>query len=110
VRNWQVFFNATKTWKQQPHKFLGNPRPPSYKPKNGESIAIFSNQQARVRNGYLILPKKVLFTLKTRLSGNISLREVRIIPRGVGYTVEIIYNKTISKPKKRIIQGKGQLI
>ncbi|MFW9853366.1 MAG: IS200/IS605 family accessory protein TnpB-related protein, partial [Candidatus Thorarchaeota archaeon] len=62
-----------------------------------------------IRNGYLILPKKVAFTLKTRLNASHPLREVRVVPRGVGYTVEIVYHKTIPKPKKRNKIRKGAL-
>ena len=92
IRNWTAFFQARKEWKKTPEKFLGSPRPPHYKPPKGETIAIISNQQAKISNGYLVLPKKIPFTLKTRLKATDNLREVRIIPRGVGYTVELVYH------------------
>jgi len=57
----------------------------------------------------LILPKKVGFTLRTRLSSLEKLREVRIVPRGVGYTIEIIYHKFIPKRVQKYLKRKGAL-
>ncbi len=109
IRNWKAFFQAIKEWKKHPGRFFGPPRPPHYKPSDGETIAIISNQQAKIRNGYLILPKKLPFTIKTRLKATDKLREVRIIPRGVGYTVEIIYNKHLPKQVQENKKRKGAL-
>jgi putative transposase len=40
-------------------------------------------------------PKKVGLKLSTRLSDKTDIREVRIIPKGVGYMIEIVYQKQI---------------
>jgi len=80
TRNWKAYFQAMKEWKKQPSKFLNRPLPPYFKKPSGETVAIFSNQQARIVNSWLVLPKKVIFTLKTRLTAQDDLREVRIIP------------------------------
>ena len=77
------------------------PRPPNYKSKDGEVVAIFTNQQARIVNGWLVLPKKVGYYYKTRLTASTKLREVRIIPRRVGYTIELVYLKTVPNLKKK---------
>jgi len=58
-RNWKAYFAALKEWKKRPQKFLSCPRPPYYKKPTGETIAIFSNQQARIINGWVVLPRKV---------------------------------------------------
>ncbi|MCE7741360.1 MAG: IS200/IS605 family element transposase accessory protein TnpB [Candidatus Heimdallarchaeota archaeon] len=99
-RNWKGYFQALKEWKKDSTLFFSMPLPPGYKSKKGEDIAIISNQQARIVNGWLVLPKKVGFYCKTRLAASSKLREVRIIPRRVGYTLEIVYLKTIPKMKK----------
>ena len=109
IRNWKAFYKASEEWKKQPQKFLGIPRSPNYKSPKGEGVAIISNQQAQIMNSFLILPKKVSFSLKTRLNASHSLREVRIIPRGVGYTVEIVYHKQLPKSKKKNSKRKGAL-
>ena len=90
-----------KRWSTTLAAFLGPPRPPTYKSSTGELVAIISNQQARIRGGVLILPKKIGFTLKTRLSSLDNLREVRIVPRGVGYTIGIIYQKYLPRKVRK---------
>ncbi len=91
-RNWKSFFNAKKDYKVNYKKYKRRPRPPKYKSKNGEFIVIFTNQQCRIKNGYLHFPEKSnLNPIKTRIKEK--LNEVRIIPKGVCYVVEIIYEK-----------------
>ena len=97
-RNWKGFFRAIKSWKKDKTKFKGRPKPPRYKPKNGEFLLIFTNQQVKRKGTFLIFPKKVGLKVITRLSEEIKIREVRIIPKGIGYMLEIVYNKRI-KPK-----------
>ncbi|RKX96899.1 MAG: transposase [Spirochaetes bacterium] len=96
-KSWKSFFRAMKEWKKHPEKFLERPRLPRYKDKNGEHILVFTNQQAKIRDGKLILPKMVDLEVKTRVD---RLREVRILPKGVGYLIEIVYEKIIN-PKRR---------
>jgi putative transposase len=95
-RNWISFFNAIKEWQKDKSKFKGEPKPPGYKQKNGEFILVFTNQQVKIKGDFLFFPKKIGLKVKTRLPDTVNIREVRIIPKGVGYTVEIVYQKTIS--------------
>ena len=102
-RNWRSFFNAMKEWKEHPEKFYERPRPPKYKKKDGVFMLVFTNQQVKIKGGQLIFPKVVGLRLKTRVKEGI--REARIIPRGVGYVVEIVYEKEVGvmeKDKSRI--------
>lgn len=93
-RNWSSFFQSMKGWNQNPDKFLGKPKPPKYKKKDGEHLLVFTNQQCKIRAGYLRFPKKVgIEPVKTRLDDNTNLKEVRVIPKGVGYVFEIVYEK-----------------
>ncbi|MFX0183414.1 MAG: RNA-guided endonuclease InsQ/TnpB family protein [Candidatus Hodarchaeota archaeon] len=94
-RNWTAFFRAIKAWTDDKSKFKGRPKPPRYKPKNGEFLLVFTNQQVKLKEKSLLFPQKVGFSLKTRLPDTTDLREVRIIPKGVGYVVEIIYQKEV---------------
>ncbi len=100
-RNWKSYFQARKEWKTNPEAFFAIPNSPNYKVKDGEVVAIFSNQQAKIVNGWLILPKKVRFNYRTRLTSQAKLREVRVVPRRVGYTLELVYQKTLPKLRKR---------
>ena len=107
-RNWKGYFQAMKEWKNSPKKFFARPHPPGYKAKDGQVTAIFSNQQAKIKGGWLVFPKKVGYYYKTRLTALIKLREVRIVPRRVGYTIEVVYLKTLPKMRKRM-KRKGAL-
>ena len=93
-KNWKSFFKAIKDWKSNPKKYKMRPKPPKYKQKDGESITIFTNQQCRIKKGFLYFPKKChLKPIKTRIRN--SLHQVRILPKGVGYKLEIVYDKEI---------------
>lgn len=96
-RNWKSFFRAIKEWEKDKSKFNGKPNLPKYKKKNGRSVAILTNQQCKIKDGYLTFPKTDL-RLKTRITGN--LREVRIIPKGSIYVIEIVYEKEIAEVKR----------
>ena len=92
---WKSFYNSIKQWKIHPGKFLHKPNPPKYKKKNGEHILVFTNQQCKIKNNILKFPKKVGIEIKTRLPDDTNIREVRIIPKGVGYVAEIVYEKEV---------------
>jgi len=93
-RNWRSYFRALEEFRANPKKFKNKPRVPRYKKKNGESIVIFTNQQCRIKEGYLRFPTKAnLKLMKTRIKEK--LKEVRIIPLGIKYKIEIIYEKEV---------------
>ena len=94
-KSWNSFFKSIKQWKKHPDRFLGRPKPPHYKEKDGEYILMFTNQQCKLGDRILKFPKIMEMEVKTRLE-NVDLREVRILPEGVGYRVEIVYEKIIS--------------
>ena len=103
---WFSYFKALKEYYKNPDKFLGKPNIPHYKDKNGEFILIFTNQQCHIRDGILKFPKIINLYVKTRLDENTKLMEVRLIPLGNGYNIEIVYKKNINEllnRNKRII-------
>ena len=104
-RNWKSFFGAIKEWKIHPEKFYSRPQIPHYKKKDGEFILVFTNQQAKLRDGWLIiLPRLLGIIIKTRIKEG--LKQVRIIPKGVGYVLEIVYEKVVNvieRNKHRIV-------
>jgi len=65
---------------------------PKYKKKNGRNIVIFTNQQCKMKDGYIKFPKTDL-KLKTKVAEG--LQQVRIIPKGSIYIIEIVYKKEI---------------
>jgi len=98
-QSWNSFFKARRAWKKRPEKFTGMPKPPKYKEKNGEFMLIFTNQQCSTHDGFLKFPKIMNLEVKTRLE-DVNLREVRIIPQGVGYVIEIVHEKEVSDVEK----------
>jgi len=104
-KNWKSFFNSLKNWKAQPKKYQWRPKPPKYKKKNGEFLLIFTNQQCRIKGGYLYFPERVAISpIKTRIKSQ--LHQVRLVPNGLYYVVEIIYEndvKNLKLDKKRIL-------
>ncbi len=98
-RNWKSFFRATREWKKNSNRFLGKPKMPGYKEKNGEHVLVFTNQQYRIRGGEVKFPKKVNLRVKTRLGDETRLREIRIVPRGWGYVLEVVYRKSVEPLK-----------
>ena len=101
-KSWKSFFNAIKAWKKHPENFNAKPNPPRYKKKNGEHILVFTNQQCKIKGGVIKFPKKMGkgIEVKTRLSDDTKLREVRFIPKGVGYVCEIVYEKEVMVEEK----------
>ncbi len=105
-RSWNSFFKAVKEYAKHPEKFLGRPKPPGYKQKCGEFVLILTNQQVKIEGGYVVFPKKLDMKVKTRLGDDTNIREARIIPKGTGYVLEIIFKKKIvplDLDRKRIV-------
>jgi len=100
-KDWTSYWESIKEYNKNPSKFLGKPKPPHYKPKNGEHTLIFTNQQCHIRNNTLTFTKKLPIIIKTRLSGKIN--QIRFIPKGEGYICEIVYDKTIKRQTERQI-------
>jgi putative transposase len=108
-RSWRSFFRAIKVWSKDNAKFLGRPKLPNYKPKNGEFMLVFTNQQVKLKDKVLIFPKKVALEVKTRLPDTTDIREVRIIPKGIGHVVETVYHKKFN-PKPLNKNSKDNII
>jgi putative transposase len=97
---WKSFFAANADWKDRSEKYLSQPRIPKYKFKNGQFQITFAKSQVTFRNGTMVLPQNTGVYVKPRLTSPSSLLGVRVIPKGVGYILEILYDKYVpSAPK-----------
>ena len=96
-KNWLSFFRAIKDWSKNKSKYLGRPKLPKYKKKNGRNIIIFTNQGCRIKDNYIHFPKKLNLTpIKTKVN---NLRQVRIVPKNNVYIMEVVYEKDIENLK-----------
>lgn len=93
-KNWQSFFRAIKDYGKHPEKYLGRPKLPKYKHKvDGRNIVIFTNQQAKLKDGKIHFPKATgLNPLKTKVD---NICQVRIVPETTCYVIEVIYKKEV---------------
>lgn len=89
-KNWKSFFASIKDYNNSPSKYLGRPKLPKYKPKNGRNILILTNQNCKIKNGYIKFPKKFKgLLIKTKIRKG--LQQVRIIPKDNYLVIEIVY-------------------
>jgi len=95
VKAWKGFFNALKAFKQDPIAFQARPRPPKYKRKSGFHLLYFTNNQVKLKDGFLHFPKDINLRIATRLQ-ECKIYQARILPKGSAFLLEIIYDKSIS--------------
>ena len=94
-KNWVAFFAANKDYNKSPHKYEGQPKLPKYKHKTkGRNLLTYTIQsisKVELRQGIVALSKTNI-RIKTK---QININQVRIVPRGTHYVIEIIYTKNI---------------
>jgi putative transposase len=98
-RNWKAFFKSIKDWKNNKDKYLGRPKLPKYKDKNGRYVLTLTNQEVKLKDGILQFPKIFNgFTIKPLFINKesyVSFRQIRFIPKSSYIEVEVIYNAEI---------------
>lgn len=88
-KNWKSFFQSIKDYKKNPNKYLGRPKLPKYKSKNGRNILILTNQNCKINKGIIKFPKIFKgFYLKTKVN---NLQQIRIISKDKYITIEVVY-------------------
>jgi putative transposase len=95
-RSWKSFFEAIKDWKVNPSKYLGRPKLPRYKDKDGRFPWFLKNNQTYIKEGKLFFRMKIFkgHGFKTSVKGR--LIAVRFIPKGSIYVLEIVYEQEFS--------------
>jgi putative transposase len=117
-QNWNSFFRAVQSYAKNPKLFNARPRIPKYKKgiKGTKSnLVIFTNQQCRIKDGYLRFPKATnIQPIKTNQTQEI-LAHVRIVPQATCYVIEVAYIKEqndLNLPEENILSidlGLGNL-
>ena len=93
-KNWKAFFISIKDWSKHKEKYLGRPKLPKYKDKiNGRFILMVKNIQCKIIDGYLRFSWKPLQCLNGKFRTNVKgkLMQVRFVPKGKDYVMEIVY-------------------
>lgn len=92
-KDWKSFFEGVKGYKKNPNKYLGRPKLPRYKKKDGRTNCMLTNMQTRVEDGYLFFAFKPFKPynniIKTKFKGR--LLQTRIKPQGGCYILELVY-------------------
>lgn len=103
-QDWLSYYENIKKWRAERAKNSKNcrekPKIPKYKKKDGETIVIFTNQQCKIMDRWLIFPKKGrnkedtrwLPSVKTRFNSLGKLHLVMIVPRVSCYDIVIVYS------------------
>ncbi|WQX01026.1 transposase [Helicobacter pylori] len=102
TQNWKSYLKALKAYKLKPSSFLARPKIPKFKPKDGVSIGVLTNQQTSFTKGRMTkikFPKKAnLKRLITKINPQTSrLKQVRLIPKTTCFIVEVVYEQTTHK-------------
>ena len=96
---WKSFFNSIKDWSKNKDKYLGKPKLPKYKPKDGKMVLPLTNQQVRVKGDLLHFPNSFCgFTVKPRcitLDNFEKINQVRIVPKGQSFCLEVVYSISV---------------
>lgn len=90
---WKSYFSAIKDWKVHPDKYLGMPKIPKYLPKDGRYPWMIPN------NSVIYIPEKNEIYFRMKLLNDFRwfskclgrLIQVRFVPKGTCYVMEIVY-------------------
>ncbi|NEQ40750.1 MAG: IS200/IS605 family element transposase accessory protein TnpB, partial [Okeania sp. SIO3I5] len=87
-------FNSIQEYKLNPEKFLGRPKLPKYKDKEGRHLVIYTAQavsKTSLKMGKIKL-SGLNFSLPTKVKQE-NLNQVRIVPKSDCYVIEVIYEE-----------------
>lgn len=97
-KNWKSFFEAIKTYKNEPTKFSGCPKLPKYKDKvKGRNVLVYTIQaisSKQLKKGIIKLSGTNIL-IKTKVKPE-QLCQVRLVPKCDSYVIEVIYNESES--------------
>jgi putative transposase len=99
-KSWKSFLVSVKDYSKNPNKYLGRPKLPRYKDKNGRHICVLTNWQSQIQEGYLYFAFTRLKPYNNMIKTNIKGKhmQTRIIPRGGNYVLEIVYETEVQEP------------
>ena len=95
-QTWGSYFSAKREYKKDPGKFLGKPRPPKYKEKNGHFLLVLTNQECKLKeDGKLHFPKVFggfeITPKFTERKDFVSFQQFRAFYDGTNIVIELVY-------------------
>ena len=102
-KNWKSYFRAIKDWKKNPSKYLGMPKLPKYLKKDGRFPWMIPNNQLvyDYEKGTVYIRNRLLNDYEWKCRRLARIIQVRFIPRGSCYIMEIIYEIEIPDVKAK---------
>lgn len=96
-KNWKSFFKAIKDWAKNPSKYLGRPKLPKYRPKDGRFVLSLDSNKVKLKDGYVYFAWKPfkLFNHQFRTNAKERILQCRFIPKGSHYVMEIVYEMEV---------------
>ena len=93
-KNWKSFFIAIKDWKNNPTKYLGRPKLPKYKAKDGRFVLSLDSNKVKLIDGWVHFAWKPFrrFNNQFRTNTKDRILQCRFIPKGSHYVMEIVYD------------------
>lgn len=101
-KNWKSFFVAIKDWKKNKNKYLGIPKPPKYLKKNGRYNWMIPNNSCYVEGNELKFRIRKMQDYKWYTNNLGRLIQVRFVPKGTCYVMEIIYEVEVEESNEYI--------
>ena len=117
--DWKSFFKSLKSFKKSPSKFKKRPKPPKYNDKVKTYIQPF--QSLKCVDNYIHFPKKTginpIKTINCENQGILEkdekrkiIKEIRFVPHGHCFWLEIIYDPKIKNKKENVLLDKERVI
>ena len=96
-KNWKSFFVAIKDWKKNPSKYLGRPKLPKYKDKDGRFVLSLDSNKVKLIDGWVHFAWKPFkkFNHQFRTNARDRIIQCRFIPKGSHYMMEIVYEMEV---------------
>ena len=96
-KNWKSFFVAIKDWKKNPFKYLGRPKLPKYKDKDGRFVLSLDSNKVKLIDGWVHFAWKPFkkFNHQFRTNARDRIIQCRFIPKGSHYVMEIVYEMEV---------------
>lgn len=91
--NLKSYFKGLKAFKKSKISFSGCPKFPKFKDKiKGRNIVVFTSNQFRRIDDNIYFPKRSgLKPIKTKISLETKIFQIRVVPKNDNYVIEIVY-------------------